>query len=130
MDAVHWRSSLIGKARNVTNKGEPSGPPRATNDPKAASRSVLGVANDHSIAWAIAKQLADQGAELAFTYQGERVEKNAVFTLAATSERSSGLPTTVDEKRAGLSLLVARGLIASLPINQATADTNASTPVN
>jgi len=32
---------------------------------------VLGVANDKSIAWGIAKQLADEGAELAFTYQGE-----------------------------------------------------------
>ncbi len=32
---------------------------------------VMGVANDHSIAWGIAKMLADEGAELAFTYQGE-----------------------------------------------------------
>ena len=31
----------------------------------------MGVANDHSIAWGIAKQLSDQGAELCFTYQGE-----------------------------------------------------------
>src|SRR5881409_1044768 len=35
---------------------------------------VLGVANRRSIAWAIAKRLADGGAELAFTYQGERIE--------------------------------------------------------
>ncbi|MEP1208617.1 MAG: enoyl-ACP reductase FabI [Rhizobiaceae bacterium] len=32
---------------------------------------IMGVANDHSIAWGIAKMLADHGAELAFTYQGE-----------------------------------------------------------
>ena len=32
---------------------------------------VMGVANDHSIAWGIAKAMAGQGAELAFTYQGE-----------------------------------------------------------
>ena len=32
---------------------------------------IMGVANDHSIAWGIAKALAAQGAELAFTYQGE-----------------------------------------------------------
>ncbi|MGE3874333.1 MAG: enoyl-ACP reductase FabI [Parvibaculaceae bacterium] len=32
---------------------------------------VMGVANDHSIAWGIAKTLNDHGAELAFTYQGE-----------------------------------------------------------
>ena len=37
---------------------------------------VLGCANRRSIAWAIAKRLADAGAELAFTYQGERIEKN------------------------------------------------------
>ncbi len=36
---------------------------------------VLGVANRRSIAWAIAKRLADEGARLAFTYQGERIEK-------------------------------------------------------
>jgi enoyl-[acyl-carrier protein] reductase I len=36
---------------------------------------VLGVANKRSIAWAIAKRLHDEGAELAFTYQGERIEK-------------------------------------------------------
>lgn len=32
---------------------------------------VMGVANDHSIAWGIASRLAEHGAELAFTYQGE-----------------------------------------------------------
>jgi enoyl-[acyl-carrier protein] reductase I len=32
---------------------------------------VMGVANDHSIAWGIAKRLAEHGAEIAFTYQGE-----------------------------------------------------------
>ena len=32
---------------------------------------IMGVANDHSIAWGIAKRLHEQGAELAFTYQGE-----------------------------------------------------------
>ena len=32
---------------------------------------IMGVANDRSIAWGIAKALHDQGAELAFTYQGE-----------------------------------------------------------
>jgi enoyl-[acyl-carrier protein] reductase I len=37
---------------------------------------VLGVANRRSIAWAIAKRLADGGAQLAFTYQGERIAKS------------------------------------------------------
>ncbi len=36
---------------------------------------VMGVANEKSIAWGIASQLAKQGAELAFTYQGETLEK-------------------------------------------------------
>lgn len=36
---------------------------------------IMGVANDHSIAWGIAKAVANQGAELAFTYQGEALEK-------------------------------------------------------
>ncbi|HEV8603110.1 MAG TPA: enoyl-ACP reductase [Gaiellaceae bacterium] len=36
---------------------------------------VLGVANKRSIAWAIARRLADEGAQLAFTFQGERIEK-------------------------------------------------------
>ena len=37
---------------------------------------VLGVANRRSIAWAIAQQLAEGGAQLAFTFQGERIEKS------------------------------------------------------
>ena len=36
---------------------------------------VMGVANKNSIAWAIARQLAAQGAEVAFTYQGEALER-------------------------------------------------------
>ncbi len=44
---------------------------------------VLGVANKRSIAWAIAQELAAGGAKLAFTYQGERIEKG-VRDLAAT----------------------------------------------
>jgi enoyl-[acyl-carrier protein] reductase I len=37
---------------------------------------VLGVANKRSIAWAIAQRLAEEGAQLAFTFQGERIEKS------------------------------------------------------
>jgi enoyl-[acyl-carrier protein] reductase I len=36
---------------------------------------VMGVANDHSIAWGIAKALAAEGAELAFTYQNDALGK-------------------------------------------------------
>jgi enoyl-[acyl-carrier protein] reductase I len=44
---------------------------------------VAGVANRRSIAWAIAQELHAQGAKLAFTYQGERIEKG-VRELAAS----------------------------------------------
>ena len=50
---------------------------------------VLGVANRRSIAWAIAQQLADGGAQLAFTYQGERIEKG-VRELAESVELPAG----------------------------------------
>jgi enoyl-[acyl-carrier protein] reductase I len=36
---------------------------------------IMGLANDRSLAWGIAKALADEGAELAFSYQGEALEK-------------------------------------------------------
>ena len=42
---------------------------------------MLGVANRRSIAWAIARRLAEEGATLAFTFQGERIE-GAVRQLA------------------------------------------------
>ena len=44
---------------------------------------ILGVANERSIAWGIARMLAEHGAELAFTYQGEALEKR-VRPLAAS----------------------------------------------
>ena len=43
---------------------------------------IMGVANNRSIAWGIAKQLAAQGAEIAFSYQGEALKKR-VEPLAA-----------------------------------------------
>lgn len=36
---------------------------------------VMGLANDHSLAWGITKALAEQGAQIAFTYQGEGLRK-------------------------------------------------------
>lgn len=36
---------------------------------------IMGLANDRSLAWGIAKALADEGAELAFSYQGEALER-------------------------------------------------------
>jgi enoyl-[acyl-carrier protein] reductase I len=54
---------------------------------------VTGVANRRSIAWAIAHRLADEGAQLAFTFQGERLEKN-VRELAVST--GSPLVTSCD----------------------------------
>ena len=54
---------------------------------------MLGVANRRSIAWAIARRLAEGGARIAFTFQGERIEKN-VRELAATVE--SAIVTELD----------------------------------
>jgi enoyl-[acyl-carrier protein] reductase I len=55
---------------------------------------VFGVANRRSIAWAIAQALAREGAELAFTYQGERLE-SGVRELAASIGSSLVLPCDV-----------------------------------
>jgi enoyl-[acyl-carrier protein] reductase I len=57
---------------------------------------VMGVANGHSIAWGIAKACADQGASLAFSYQGEALGKR-VKPLAASVGSSLVLPCDVED---------------------------------
>ena len=66
---------------------------------------VMGVANDHSIAWGIAKKLHAEGAELAFTYQGDAfgrrvkplAEKvDARLVLPCDVEDSASIDTTFD----------------------------------
>ncbi len=57
---------------------------------------VLGVANDHSIAYGIARALREQGAELAFTYQGEALGKR-VKPLAAELGSNLVLPCDVED---------------------------------
>ena len=57
---------------------------------------IMGVANDHSIAWGIAKALADQGAELCLTYQGEALKKR-VEPLAQSVNASLVLPCDVQD---------------------------------
>lgn len=57
---------------------------------------VMGVANDHSIAWGIAKKLHEEGAELAFTYQGESLRKR-VAPLAASAGSDFLLPCDVED---------------------------------
>jgi enoyl-[acyl-carrier protein] reductase I len=57
---------------------------------------IMGVANDHSIAWGIARTLAEHGATLAFTYQGEALGKR-VKPLAASLGSSLALPCDVED---------------------------------
>ncbi len=57
---------------------------------------IMGVANDRSIAWGIAKAAHEAGAELAFTYQGEALEKR-VKPLAESVGSKIVLPCDVTE---------------------------------
>ncbi len=57
---------------------------------------IMGVANDHSIAWGIAQALAAQGAELAFTYQGEAFGRR-VRPLGASIGAEIVLPCDVED---------------------------------
>ena len=58
---------------------------------------IMGVANDHSIAWGIAKALSEAGAQLAFTYQGEAL-KRRVEPLAQSLGSDFILPCDVTDK--------------------------------
>jgi enoyl-[acyl-carrier protein] reductase I len=57
---------------------------------------IMGVANDHSIAWGIAKTLAQHGAQLAFTYQGEALGRR-VAPLARSLGSDLVLPCDVED---------------------------------
>lgn len=58
---------------------------------------IMGLANDKSIAWGIAKSCADAGAELAFSYQGEALKKR-VDPLAASVGSDIVLPCDVGDE--------------------------------
>ena len=57
---------------------------------------IMGVANDHSIAWGIAKTLSSHGASLAFTYQGEALGKR-VKPLAESLGSKLVMPCDVED---------------------------------
>ncbi len=57
---------------------------------------IMGVANDHSIAWGIAKAVAAHGAQLAFTYQGDALAKR-VKPLAASVNADLVMPCDVED---------------------------------
>jgi len=79
---------------------------------------ILGVANDRSIAWGIARVLSDAGARLGFTYQGDRLERRVrplaeeaggeiITSCDVCDEQDIGrLFDEVDEKWGGLDFLV------------------------
>ena len=67
---------------------------------------IMGVANDRSIAWGIAKKLSEHGAELAFTYLGDALKKRVVplaeslksnFTLSCDVEKKEDIIRTFDD---------------------------------
>jgi enoyl-[acyl-carrier protein] reductase I len=57
---------------------------------------IMGVANDRSLAWGIAKTVAEHGAELAFTYQGEALSRR-VIPLANSVGSDFVLPADVTD---------------------------------
>ena len=67
---------------------------------------IMGVANDRSIAWGIAKKLSEHGAELAFTYLGDALKKRVVplaqslksnYTLSCDVEKKEDIVRTFDD---------------------------------
>jgi enoyl-[acyl-carrier protein] reductase I len=71
---------------------------------------IMGVANDHSIAWGIAQKLAEHGAALAFTYQGEAFGRRvrplaekigAPLVLSCDVEDSASVAATFEALKAG-----------------------------
>jgi len=67
---------------------------------------IMGVANDRSIAWGIAKKLSEHSAELAFTYLGESLKKRVIplaqslksnFTLSCDVEKKEDVVRTFDD---------------------------------
>ncbi len=60
---------------------------------------VIGVANDHSLAWSIAQELHKQGAQIALTYQGEALKKRVQPLAEQVGAKIIGeLDVTVDEQ--------------------------------
>ena len=67
---------------------------------------IMGVANDRSIAWGIAKKLSEHGAELAFTYLGDALKKRVIplaeslksdFTLSCDVEKKEDVVKTFED---------------------------------
>jgi len=85
MDSAELSSALLARKSGAgTNAaGARTSAARGSGLMQGKRGLVMGVANDHSIAWGIAKALHGQGAALAFTYQGQALGKR-VGPLAAS----------------------------------------------
>ena len=79
---------------------------------------VLGVANDRSIAWGIARVLAGQGAKLAFTYQGDAFGRRAVpLAQSVNSEIIRPDMALCLSGRFRVSLVTPRGSVSSKSVS-------------
>ena len=76
-------------------RAEPKGAP-VTGLMQGKRGLIMGVANDHSIAWGIAQALSRHGAELAFTYQGEALGRR-VAPLATSLGSDLVIPCDVED---------------------------------
>src|SRR5438105_6424517 len=118
-------SGLFGQGGWIANGGgpRPDGGQRGGELPVTALMQgkrglIMGVANDHSIAWGIARVLAGQGATLAFTYQGDALGRRvrplaqsvgASLVLACDVEQIASVDAvfaTIAEKWGSLDFLV------------------------
>jgi enoyl-[acyl-carrier protein] reductase I len=96
---VHRRPRFLEAAHPFAYTGRQAGEgDRSMGDLMAGRRGlIMGVANEKSIAWAIAQACAAQGAELAFTYQGEAPGRR-VQPLAASLGSEIVLPCDVTDE--------------------------------
>ena len=85
---------------------------------------IMGLANDKSIAWGIAKALSDAGADLAFSYQGEALKKR-VDPLAAQLGSDIVLPCDVGDE-GSIDALFAELRIFSSPVEVSAQNWNAN----
>lgn len=90
---AHPHLRVVARGPDADNEARRS---RVTALMKGRRGLIMGVANDHSIAWGIARTLAAHGAELAFTYQGEALGKR-VRPLAESLGTPLVIPCDVED---------------------------------
>ena len=74
---------------------------------------IMGVANDHSIAWGIAKALAAEGADLAFTYQNDALAKRVTPLARELGAAEHVYPCDVEDLNSVDSLFLSLGTVWS-----------------